>query len=268
MTGYQHPECYARPLGDCSSQISREHYISEGILKLVDQGSGVQSETVDGTNLVFLKPNSKKKLTIGRLTSSILCTAHNSKLSPFDIEGLSLFTAIDQMNEHSLNPQLRPPGVRINGDRLERWMLKTLCGCLYSGNIRLPAGAQTKGLVPRLEFLDILFGHGTFAEPMGLHYNNKMSNELIDSDPMVFKYGPLMSTDDVVIGLQVWFFGFRFILLTEHLRPGVFTVFDNSSRRPAGMGLRGTNAYILFDWKDGPSSPALQFKSFGARPMS
>ena len=213
MDCYQHPECYARALSNCSSQISREHYFSKAILELVDQGSGVQSETVDGTNLVFLKPDTKKKLTIGRLASPMLCTSHNSKLSPYDTAGLALFSAIDKMNEHSLDPRLPPPAVRICGDRLERWMLKTLCGCLFSGNIRVPTGTLTKGIPPRLELLDILFGHGTFPEPMGLYYINEESNQLVESDRMICKYGPLMSDDAAVIGLQVWFFGFRFVLL-------------------------------------------------------
>jgi hypothetical protein len=267
MSVYQHPDCYARSLGGCSTKISLEHYVSEGILKLIDQRFGVQSETVDGTNLVSLKPCVKKKLTIGRLTAPILCETHNSRLAPFDTEGLAMFAAMDKMNEYGLNPQLPAPTARIDGDRFERWMLKTLCGCLYSGNIRLPEGVSNKGICPSAELLDILFNGASFPDRLGLHYIYGDPGELIEADPMILKYGPLLETEgDVVTGLQVWFFGFRFILLTERLRPGVFTVFDQGDHRPAGLDLAGTNACIQFDWKNGSGSPALRFKCLGARP--
>ena len=31
-TGYSHPSCYAKELSDCSTGISKEHYISKGLL--------------------------------------------------------------------------------------------------------------------------------------------------------------------------------------------------------------------------------------------
>jgi hypothetical protein len=34
-TGFSHPRCYGQVLGDCSRDISREHWISEAVQKAI-----------------------------------------------------------------------------------------------------------------------------------------------------------------------------------------------------------------------------------------
>jgi hypothetical protein len=69
-------KCYARSIGNCSNQLSKEHYISKGVLELI----GCKIEV---SGFSWLK-GKKNQLTIPSLTSKILCTQHNSELSILD----------------------------------------------------------------------------------------------------------------------------------------------------------------------------------------
>jgi hypothetical protein len=62
---------------------------------------------------------------------------------------------------------------QIDGDRLERWMLKTLSGGLYSGKL-WPDLAAWQGKQPLIEWLEELYGlreiprgQGLFWQPTG-----------------------------------------------------------------------------------------------------
>src|SRR4051794_27298208 len=85
-TGYSHERCYARTLEDCSTRISREHYLSATLLREI--GSHPLLE-----GLSFLNGESKR-LSVDALASNMLCTRHNTALSPLDAEAERAFSAL------------------------------------------------------------------------------------------------------------------------------------------------------------------------------
>ena len=93
-TTFAHPDCYARELGGCSRQISKEHYVSDAILRQVSLGES----RVLVRNLQFQNPNTQERLGISSLVAKVLCSKHNSDLSDFDVAGLSLFVGMDQID--------------------------------------------------------------------------------------------------------------------------------------------------------------------------
>src|SRR5262249_5828274 len=80
--GFAHPDCYARAFGGCSRQMSGEHYISKGILELVENRVGQKSKSVRAVGLAFQKPGVEQQFGVTSLVGNILCETHNSLLSP------------------------------------------------------------------------------------------------------------------------------------------------------------------------------------------
>lgn len=254
--------CYARALGGCSAVMSREHYVSEGVLKLIEHRLGKESQTVDVTNLSDQMPGVKRRRVIGQLIAYILCEKHNGMLSPFDTVGKNMFVAMDGINESGIDSYHPATSAQIDGEKLERWFLKMLFGGLYSGKFRLPRGVVLEGVCPSLDWLDVLFNGKPFPDKCGLYYINSSPGTVMKTVEQIFRIEPLIASDkQTVMGLQVWMFEHLFVLLTEQLNPSVFTMFDNSHYRLSGLGLQGTNSYIQFRWSKGPEITSVVIKS-------
>lgn len=156
-TGFGHPLCFARSLCDCSRNISREHYISRGILDLFPS-SGI---AVSG--MPWILEGKTKRVSRQSLTGKILCERHNHALSPLDSTAVEFFRFfVADWTEELLEVFL------VRGYDLERWLLKVLCGLVASGNATLD-GKPIPNWCPSSEWLEILFGSIDVAEPNGLH---------------------------------------------------------------------------------------------------
>jgi len=150
-------KCYASRLADCSTTLSREHYISASLLHYIDQFKNL---TVSG--LPWL--NGKEKvLPPNALASKILCERHNSALSPLDGMAVHLFRAFDEEGIAGSGQQLL---YLFSGHDLERWLLKMLCGIASSGS--LPTDNDCDFSIPRM-WLNVLFGHAEFTRGRGLY---------------------------------------------------------------------------------------------------
>ncbi len=145
--------CYASCLGDCQGGDSREHYVSRSVLELI--GNKVQ---VSG--FPWQQPDEPMEIGIGALTSKVLCRRHNSEISPLDAAGQVFLRVLKTSFDEALQGNHFAPEVfTIDGSRLERWLLKTLCGILaISGAVEVPD-----------KWITILFGREPFPEGSGLH---------------------------------------------------------------------------------------------------
>jgi hypothetical protein len=250
--GLQNPECYARALGGCSREMSGEHYVSKGILELVECADGSPSSTVRVTGLAFQQPGQLQRLGVASLVGNILCKRHNERLSCFDDAGKAVFQGMDDLNNAAGDATMPERVVRVDGDGLERWMLKTLCGGLYSGAFRVSETETMKGVQPPSDWLDVLYNGKEMPPGLGLYFMTLAQDQKVTTDHEVFKVEPLGSVDGPEVGgLQVWFFGFWFVLLMAGLKAGVPTMFDLAMYRPAGFRARGSNVRIQFDWEKG-----------------
>jgi hypothetical protein len=125
---YSHHKCYANALGNCSTNISREHFISEAVLKQQEIEGGV---TAFGFS--FLGDQSKP-MPINGMAAKILCEAHNNALSPLDSEAGRLFK---YSLDIALNYHQASPICIFSGEDIELWLLKTLLGIFYSDQIQV-----------------------------------------------------------------------------------------------------------------------------------
>lgn len=165
-TGIVNQRCYARVFRDCSEKISREHYVSEGILKILNQNNAL---TVKG--FPWLEKDVGKILTPSCLVGNILCERHNNALSPLDAVAIRFFKAFNQIEQEFAdeNTANNETVFLFNGQDIERWMLKTLFGIICSKNA-LTYEAKIINWAPKTTWLNMLFGTQKFQFNCGIHY--------------------------------------------------------------------------------------------------
>ncbi|MDX2091216.1 MAG: hypothetical protein SFX73_25380 [Kofleriaceae bacterium] len=151
-TGYSNPDCYANTLDDCCSEINQEHYISKKLLKRLGR--------FEAEGFAW-RP---KKGPVGlNLQARILCERHNTALSPLDAMITDLY---DLMRAWQDRKEL---GERVlDGEDLERWALKALCGLVMSGGVRpgRDQANETEPSIPR-KYARILFGEAEMPKRWG-----------------------------------------------------------------------------------------------------
>lgn len=164
-TGIQNPKCYAAELADCSEKMSGEHSISDAIL----QQFSLDGVTVEIKGLSWLEDDETKNLPTRRLKSKILCKRHNEALSGLDNVAKRFFSCIDRIDKGYGTDHDRGDRVFLfNGNDIERWMLKTLCGLVSSGNASSQSGPIV-GWKPNLQSLRIVFAQEGFPTQCGLY---------------------------------------------------------------------------------------------------
>jgi hypothetical protein len=164
--------CYAAPLQDCDGKLTREHPISEGILRRLNSPSaafGVPAGVMRVVNYPGLPPGEPKSLPPTELTMRVLCERHNHTLSGLDTVANRLFAAIDEnAEEFKAHPDRSIPRIYLfNGHDIERWLLKVL-GALTTRSEGMFPDRPTVADFP-LAWLEILFGIRDFEPGQGLY---------------------------------------------------------------------------------------------------
>ena len=145
--------CIAAHLRDCGGGTSAEHYISRSVLKLAGKAVRV-------SGFAWQQPGQATDIGIGSLTSKRLCRHHNEQLSPLDEEGRRFLEPLKRTHdEASGEADFSNETFLVDGDRLELWLLKVLCGILT---------ASRAYPIPN-EWIEILFQRRPFPEGAGLH---------------------------------------------------------------------------------------------------
>src|SRR5271157_6041085 len=126
-TGRSNRRCYAAPLCDCSPTISREHYITEGVLKLIGDPITIKGFPWQGEEMTLPTKD---------LTSKILCQRHNPALSELDKVGIRFFEKLRAARvENPLSHTVASSHIYLfRGEMVELWMLKVLYGLIVSKN--------------------------------------------------------------------------------------------------------------------------------------
>jgi hypothetical protein len=148
-TNYSNPRCYAYPLNDCDAKLSKEHYLTRGVLRLLAKGGPTNTVRATGLGIPAdeFPPDQVAQ-------SKILCRRHNSALSALDVVGERFFQAINAgLRARPHVAYHSAPGVDV-----ERWLLKVGCGVQAAAKKELP-----------LEWLRMLFGQAEITPPCGLY---------------------------------------------------------------------------------------------------
>ncbi len=200
-TGLANPGCYASQLADCCDALSREHFISHAILKWLSHDGLV---TVDGFN--FQQKDDVQELPTPSLASRILCKRHNEALSGLDAVASRLFQKFDNVVRQR---ERRDRVFLFDGGDFERWLLKTLCGAVFSRNAH--TRAVSADWRPSLSWLEILFGLAPFPDRCGLYF----AGENADVIEAGFKMRTLSNDIAGVYGARISFDDELFLFLME-----------------------------------------------------
>ncbi|MCW7483262.1 hypothetical protein [Leptospira kanakyensis] len=144
-------KCYANSLGNCSAKFSREHIISDALLESKVGVSGF--EWCKGEEVFIGK---------GSFTQKILCAKHNSALSPYDSEMTKLFKILNEYNGQSILGEIGYKEGTIQGELLERWVLKTSINFIHYYSNEEKVIFQEDTVIP------YLFEEKLFSFPFGL----------------------------------------------------------------------------------------------------
>jgi hypothetical protein len=140
--------CWAQPLGQCDS-ISGEHVVSNSIFAA---GCGCPL-VVEGVQRIR-----NGAPTHGVAKANILCRKHNSALSPLDEVAGKLSAFLHAANDAALATNLM-----LEGELLERWLLKTVVNATVSG------WSGKKKWLPDAGVVAIIFGAAPVPAGCGLY---------------------------------------------------------------------------------------------------
>lgn len=240
-TGYGHPRCYLGHTNDCETKISREHILSESILRQFDalairNAAGLGG--ADGVKDIVLPTQAA--------TSNILCSRHNSTLSPLDEVAGKFFSSL-----HEAVPPIRQPNATAargwayaDGPKLEAWAIKILAGTHASGNITVQ-GRPIETAIDREKAKAALY-RGEFEPGAGLYVHaNNVPNEMDGAQWYLHRTGPLLC------GIHICMQGFSFsvVLDATNLEPNALPA--NATYRPSLHQLYGVggDAWIVLGWR-------------------
>jgi hypothetical protein len=162
VTGHAKAGCYMNWTRNCCHTMSREHFVSESVLKLI----GEKYVTVGGAP--WLPHGMTKSLPINALAANILCERHNGAMSPLDTAAVNFFAAIksiygDLGDYKTLSRKRR--WWMFSGEELELWLLKTAFGAYYSGNVAIDGNKLRD--VQSIDNTMLQFFQGNCSPPLG-----------------------------------------------------------------------------------------------------
>ena len=216
-------KCWAESLGNCSDTLSGEHIVSKGLFTN-------DMVVVQGLSWCTNEP---KTIGLSSLTRNILCTHHNSILSPVDAAAIVAFNAFREsfrltaIRETMKEKRWTVEHLPIDGDGLERWFLKTLINIVAGGKEKIGPKSNMPG-EPSDDLVEIAYGHHKFVPEAGLYFSGEVG-EKINSEDRVTIVPFFDLGNECVLGGMFYFRGLRFMLSLDEagLTGNVFFVHND-----------------------------------------
>jgi hypothetical protein len=207
QTGHPQRGCYLMGTMDCSADLSAEHYISKSVLQAIGATVGV-------SGVPWLPHRMEKEIGINSLTAKILCSRHNSALSPLDSAAGTFFEKLQaievDLQQRSLSR--KHSFVLMSGEALELWMLKLACGLFYSKNAAEDGARLIDQHKVNEEFVQEALLLGRWRDGCGLYLRPPQGFRI--PDPHTISMAPLIALDgDRLVGSALALTGLEFELI-------------------------------------------------------
>ena len=206
-------KCYAHPLEECFGGISREHYISSGILKLIGR-------SFEASGHPWLKGKTKR-LTSSALTAKILCNHHNNQLSELDDVAIDLFGTLQRFDKELGSNDVRSEDRIFSGYMVERWFIKLYLGMHFGGQLH----SRLFNIEPYL--LENLFYDKRLPNDFGLYFGLPLGSQVQAFNGLAVSTFLSQTGDICAIACEI--VGIPFCM---SIRPG----------KPGGTGMLGVPA--------------------------
>lgn len=239
---FAHPKCYAHVLGNCSEEISKEHFISRNILEELHQSGGLRVGGVP-----WNAPGEVAAISPASLAGKVLCRHHNGLLSDLDDLGGRFFRTLNSIHAASsggLSSSLDAV-YKFDGNAIERFFLKVLLGGVASGNLRGPGGtAVTDGFDAPI--VRRLFGKEAFPPSTGMYLLGEMNVPWLVEQPL---QAAALINNGKTLGLLVAIAPLRFALAVMPPDDKSPLLSGKSFYRPATITMKDLpNAKVTFAW--------------------
>ena len=204
ITGLSNPACWMYPYNDCSSKISREHYVSKSTLIQV-------GDSIDVSGTRWLEKRSSARIRVKRLVAKNLCERHNKAFEPLDRETSSFFRAL--LSISGLSNSEKHSKYLISGDDIQRWMYKTLFGLVTSKSMQGPEGELILPGCQTRDDLDMLFDPVKQNDEIGMYVFSEPGTSFTSTKSVVV--APLLDKiRGTLIGMEVRLASFAFLVTT------------------------------------------------------
>lgn len=226
-TGYDNPKCYAYGLHSCSKQMSREHYISKSILKKFGK--------IETSGIPWVK-NASELPAENLFITNKLCENHNKHLSEIDKKFSQFFDHAEILH--------KVPNISfsIDGQILERWLLKLILGLESTGNLRSLEISSSE----RMHFLRCLFGFEELDGERGLYVHYRVSDKIKIERDITFQ---ILENNTKIAGIYISICGLRFYLTLHSMDVSFFKhASENLIYRISKIDLSHLKSELLFRW--------------------
>jgi hypothetical protein len=241
-TDYSHPDCYARVLEDCSREISREHGFSKGVLLEI-------GNRIEASGFSWQKEGEMQLLPPAALASKVLCTRHNSALSPLDKAAKELYAILRRIDGELGDeaPLAQSEMLTVNGVDVERWLLKALIGVAHSH--KPPDELRDEEMCLR-----VLFGEASLKQPWGLYVDGSKDSHAFNGLSMSVLHG----SEGTILGARFNISGLR-VLLALGKADGT-----DLSFRPSGLHFEHAHRpgikVVTLAWWEPPFSDFVRYR--------
>jgi hypothetical protein len=233
-----HEGCYLRHLNSCSEKLSREHMVSENVLRIIG------GDKIKLTGVPFLKGESRE-IGLSSLVSKCLCTAHNSALSELDIEAGRLYRAmLDGIAGNDAGERYH----MFSGHDIERWLLKVAAGLAASGWFAT-GGTKLPGVfAENTDIVQLLEEPYSWMHPMGLYFIQRNPGEIFEVENQI-QFQPLASAVGELAGIIATIHGIMMplALLRSIIVPG--SSLEGATYRPKRMNLKEQDVFWMMKGK-------------------
>jgi hypothetical protein len=169
--------CYLSSHGDCSSKITREHFISRNILQRIT----TDKLAIENAGHIFGGKN-RVEIGIDAFAAKVLCDAHNPALSPLDTAAGVAFSTIEAVTKDIARIADTTATIRSfhisSGMDIERWLIKVYCGLVAAEKIRGSSGKILQRSALPSYLFDALLGIGSLPSPLGLYQHTFVGQKL------------------------------------------------------------------------------------------
>ncbi len=223
--------------------MTREHYISKAVLEAID-GVG---KTIESRGFPW-QGDGNMTIATERMTARMLCERHNNGLTDLDTEAKRLIQIRDQIYTNDG----QEGEFNLDGLKLERWLLKTLCGSLASGNMLNQRSERIPNWSPPRQWLEILFRGQQLPEGWGLYMPNKHAGRGVEVTRTLLKLAPMFASDyRTALGMGICLFGIEFFLVMDRsVRNTPERLLDGATDRPGSVLFHcpGCQKRLVFEW--------------------